>query len=395
MDELDYALETVDGTTFETLSAAFLRALGYEVKESGPHGTDGGWDARISMNGRSGIAHASVRNDWRRKLRDDAEKVADLEADRGDDYDIFAFVTNQQVTGQQELDMEDEIEEEYGWKLKLYHRQNLLGVIHDENPELADRYLDVDLGFDADYLAELEDLRENRLDLIQDREGPAGVLNEGAAAVVHVIPNGISSTRPVRSTTDLPDPTVLGTFALTRPEARGKAKFAVDTYNRDGDLYKGYALLRNDGLYESVSTNVFLRRRDDLWAVTTHDRTGPCMDASILIAVRDALANQAEMGFSGAASVWVTFLDAAEAKLNYGTNLFHAAGGKPQFGFDRYTTEVATLSIGDHSFDEVIAELEPSLSELWLEFGYQTGCGMIEDGEWTGQGISTNTVKFP
>jgi len=119
------------------------------------------------------------------------------------------------------------------------------------------------------------------------------------------------------------------------------------------------------------------------------------MDASILIAVRDALAAQAEIGFSGTASVWITLLDAAEAKLNHGTNLFHAATGKPQFGFDRYTTEVATLPIGDRSFDEVIAELEASLSELWLEFGYQTGCGMIEDGEWTGQGISTNNVNFP
>lgn len=395
MDELDYALETVDGTTFERLSAAFLRALGYAVKESGVQGRDGGWDARVEMNGQTGIAHASVRTDWRTKLRADAKKVADLEADRGDEYEIFVFVTNQQVTGQQELELEDEIAAEYGWKLKLYHRQNLLGLIYERKPELADRYLDIDLAFDADHLAELQDLRDERVDLIQRREGDAAPLSEGPAVVVHVIPNGITSNPPRRSTDDIPAPSVLGSFSRNRAQARGKSKYVLDSNNRFGDGYEGYALLRNDGLYESATTKLFGTLKENLWAKSTHDRDGPCLDAAILIAVRDALADQAKMGFSGTASVWITLLDAAEAMLDHGLNLYHSLSGQPSFGFDRYSTEVSPLSIVEQSYADVIPEMEPPLSEIWREFGYQSGSGKIKDGEWTGQDISVGDLSFP
>lgn len=94
--------------------------------------------------------------------------------------------------------MEAEISEEYGWQLKLYHRQNLFGLIHSENPDLADRYLDVNLRYDTDYLAELEEIRDQRLDIIQNWQNAANVLPDGAAVAVHVIPNGITSTQPIR-----------------------------------------------------------------------------------------------------------------------------------------------------------------------------------------------------
>lgn len=74
MDKLEWA-NTVDGTTFEKIAGEILRNEGYDVHESGVIGADGGWDARIAINGRQGIGHASVDNNWRGKLRDEVESV--------------------------------------------------------------------------------------------------------------------------------------------------------------------------------------------------------------------------------------------------------------------------------------------------------------------------------
>lgn len=64
---------------------AFLRTSDYNVHESGEGDADAGWDAEIEIGGREGIAHASVQNRWRRKLRGDAKKVCELEEERGED----------------------------------------------------------------------------------------------------------------------------------------------------------------------------------------------------------------------------------------------------------------------------------------------------------------------
>ncbi|WP_312912784.1 hypothetical protein [Natronosalvus caseinilyticus] len=44
MDQLEFALDKIDGHTFEDLSMAFLRGEGYDVHESGGSGSVGEWD---------------------------------------------------------------------------------------------------------------------------------------------------------------------------------------------------------------------------------------------------------------------------------------------------------------------------------------------------------------
>jgi len=129
MDDLEFALEKIHGHVFEDFAMAFLREEGYSVHESGGAGPDGGWDAQIELDERTGIAHASVQKRWKRKLRSDAKKVADLEDELGEDYDLLVFVTNQDVGGSQELDMQDEIREEYGWNLQIHHKKEILGEL--------------------------------------------------------------------------------------------------------------------------------------------------------------------------------------------------------------------------------------------------------------------------
>jgi hypothetical protein len=152
MDDLEFALAKIRGRPFEDFAMAYLREQGYQVHESGSSGPDGGWDARVELGDRKGIAHAGVQETWRQKLRSDAEKVADLEEQRGEDYSLFVFVTNQNVGGVQQLDLEDEIREEYGWILKIHHRKDILGELRQNCQGLTDDFLDVDLQKDHNHV---------------------------------------------------------------------------------------------------------------------------------------------------------------------------------------------------------------------------------------------------
>lgn len=380
MDELEFALETIDGRRFEDFAMAFLREEGYKVHESGGSGADGGWDARIQLGDMTGIAHASIRNDWRRKLRDDAKKVRGLEEDRDQDYDILVFVTNQSVTGKQELEMEDEIQSDYGWRLKVHHRDNILGELRQNHQDLADKYLDTNLKRDADHIGDIEDLVARRLKLIRERSDDAAKLDLGPVVALHIIPNGIFTTDKVRSSERIPDPPVLYE-RHPHPEIRGKSTIAYGK-STDDRKYDSYGLIRNDGLYESPTTSPIVEGHDgDFWIRgSIESRSGIGLDAHVVLATREVVSKLAEMGFSGSALVFVSFLDAANILLHRPDRTKGLSfGNPPAFGSAFYTTEYSTVQIGS---DEVIADLEPVLSEIWRQFGYKDGTENIEDGEW-------------
>lgn len=377
MKELEYALDVADGATFVNLAAAFLRSRGYRTKEFRPR--SGEWSARIWMRSRPGIACASVAPDWREALRSSARKAKRIERERETEYGLFVFVTNQDVTGLQEFDMEDEIAREYGWRLRLYHRQDLIGELYNTAPGLAKHHLDINLGFDTDHLAVLEELRDERLDAIHSRTEEAVDLPEGPVVALHVVPNGIFSTERRHASTDLPKPASLSGADSTAVDERTELKIAYDPGT--DDEYTGYALLRTDGLYESVTTALFERAGETLAVRAVGNEDEPGLDAATVATTRETLAHVSAMGFSATASVWVSLLDAADAGLDAGTGTDSA----PPLGFDRYTTRVGTMSITDRELPTVLAGVEPLLSELWRAFGHPDGTPSIEDGEWVGE----------
>ena len=386
MKALDYAIDTVDEETFANLAAAFIRSRGYRTKEGIERGE---WGARVWMRARPGIACASVAPDWRAELRASARKVKRLERDGNTEYELFVFVTNQDVTGLQEFEIEDEIRREYGWRLRLYHRQDLLGEIYNTTPGLAKHHLDVNLGFETGHLATLEELRDERLDAIEERRDEATDLRRGPAVVLHVIPNGIFSTEKRRVSSELPDPCLLSGGASPAVDARSELKIAYDHF--DESEYTEYALLRTDGLYEAVTTALFEGSKND--SVLSGGVDGsPALDASTIVAVRESLAHLATMGFSATASIWITILDATDARLDSGR---HKEERSPALGFERYSTKVATASIGVRDSAGVTADLEPILSELWRAFGYPDGTPHIEDGEWAGEPVTVGNLRLP
>ncbi|MCL7418771.1 MAG: hypothetical protein M8354_13165 [Halalkalicoccus sp.] len=388
MKELEYALEVADGATFVNLAAAFLRSRGYRTKEFRAH--TGEWSARIWMRSRPGIACASVAPDWREALRSSARKVKRLERERDTEYGLFVFLTNRDVTGLQEFDMEDEIRKEYGWRLRLYHRQDLIGELYNTAPGLAKHHLDINLGFDTDHLTTLEELRDERLDVIRARSGEATELDSGPTVALHVVPNGIFSTERRWASSEVPDPSVLAATDAPAVDARETLKIAYD--RSAGVDYGGYGLIRSDGLYESATTRLFEADGDKLLLRSSVGPDSPGLDASVAIAVRETLSHLSAMGFSATASVWISVLDAADARLDYDEDSLSPA---PPLGFERYSTRVTTTSIDERDHAAVLADLEPALSELWRAFGYPDGTPHIEDGEWRGGAVSTDGTTFP
>ena len=382
MDELEFALEKISGRAFEDFSMDFLRAQGCTVHESGSQGRDGGWDARIELGDREGIAHVSKRKDWRVKLRDDAEKVEKLEEESGENYDLFVFVTNRHVSGEQELEMEAEIQEDYGWTLIIHHKNNILGEVRQSQPELARRHFDIDLETDHEHLNEIEKLRDERLDEVKNRRGDSEELDQGPTVVLHIIPNGIFSKATTNSTQIL-EPMVFGDLVRGQSETRGKK---VKAFEHQGS---GYAIQRNDGLYESATTSIIREGHEGDWWLNgiIQSSGGIGLDAAVVLAVQDTLKNLSEMGYSGVAFVSLSLLDAKEVKLHHSTGVRRPFTTDPLFGEDEYSTEFTTVNIADK---DIIEAVEPMISEVWRQFGQQDGTINIEDGKWSRRSITFN-----
>lgn len=390
MNELEYALDTISGTPFEKLTADFLRVSGYEVHESGLKGTDGGWDARVELSTRRGIAHASTAEKWRQKIRSDADSVQDLEDERGENYDLFVFVTNQAVTGQQELDIEAEIESKYGWNVRIHHRENILGKIRTEEPGLAD-HLGVDVESERDHLEAVRELRDERIEVIQNRSGTAEDLQAGAAVALHVVPSGVFSNERKSLSGDVPELPILWEPITVRAEARGKYLLSTKNAGLRGP-WLSYGLLRNDGLYETVTANGIVEHEEKGYLQLNSTSASLGFDATVVLTVRRALSVLEALGFRGTAAVSLSLLDASGTILSKRDRGVRPFGGPNALQTDVYATEPVSVTVGG---DSLLGDLEPALSEVWREFGRPNGTENIEDGEWNGIDIRIGDDTIP
>lgn len=400
MDELEFTLEKIGPTPFEKLAMAFLRNKGYTVNESGLSAADGGWDARVSINNQHGIAHASTQTNWARKLREDAKKVSDLEDGRADGYDIFIFITNQEVRGRDQLDLEEEIQQKYGWNLKIYHRNNLIGEMRTNHPGLANDFLDVDLRTDDDHFEKLLELRDKRIQKIRNRSCEAAELEQGPVVALHVIPNGIISKQSRKYSGELPGPPVLWEPINPYHEVRGKDSFAP-VFGRSNEYCEAYGFIRNDGLFETAKSFAAYTKKEELAAPSMiHRREGFTIpmdvisddlgfDACVVITVRRVLDILEELGFSGSALVSISFLDASE--LRYERRSPHSNRTGEALGKEQYVTDPRFVDIHRGN---LLSELEPLLNEVWRELGLGKGTEKIEGGEWTGWGVSVQGDKL-
>ena len=392
MDKLEYAFDTIDWNTFEKFSMAFLREEGYEVRESGAAGPDGGWDGRVRLGDIEGIAHASTAENWRSKLRSDATKVENLETEMDESYDIFVFLTNQEVGGEQQLEIEKEIQNEFGWRLKLHHRREILGKLRQQHQELARGFLDIDLGVANEHLNEIKKFANQKLEDISNREGYANDLTDGPTLVLQIIPNAIFSSPTNSNPNEIPEPRVVFEKKPQYSEKHGKyTKFYGS--GASGDKMNSYAVLTNDGYYESASTpykyygsspsSAFIEKKNEIWLQGhPYNNLGLGLDAGIILTTKSTLNRLSDMGFSGTAFIRISLFEVHDVKLSVQLDEFkHFGLNPPQFDKSQYSTEFVNISVQG---EKLIERLQPILSEIWIEFTESpTPC--IKNGEWAVQ----------
>jgi tetratricopeptide (TPR) repeat protein len=134
------------GSTFERLCIDLLYRSGYrDIVPIEPQ--DGGRDAEEfprSGRGRSGepaFFQFSLEHNWKSKLRRDARKLHTA----GNEFTSLVFVTNQKSRGVDIDALRKELRREYQWELIVYSRAWLRLQLEEVHPDLAKKYLDVEV----------------------------------------------------------------------------------------------------------------------------------------------------------------------------------------------------------------------------------------------------------
>lgn len=379
---LEHAVDNMSGEDLEKLAPEVLREQGYNVKASGEHGRDGGWDAFIETPEKNGVAHASKQESWRRKLRSDAESASELEEERDWDFDVFVFITNRQPTGQQELDLRDEIKEEYGWSLDVLHRRDLISTLGTDRPDLADRILGVDIRKRSDNLKEIESLVEDRISKIRYSKGAASELYSNQFAVLHLMPNGMTTKDFADSFDVLPAPPAFALEGYGKPKTKGRAKYTVDS-RFDEDETQKYGYIHMNGLFEGVTTDLFYPTvTEDVQqeGMITNRSDGKGLDTKFCKCLSSGMSILNEMGVSCPVYLFFTLMGVEGHSMTSN----HKVGQLSTFDSDVYTTNPVTIE--DLQSDSTQVAKKP-LDELWRELGRGTGSPNYSEDGWIGSDI--------
>lgn len=233
-----------------------------------------------------------------------------------------------------------------------------------------------------DMLEELKQLRDDRIELIRDRDGLASALKPGAMTVVHILPAAITGDLDHIPASTLPVPKPLGD-TINGDDMTADARFA---WRQGGsDEWNGYGLIRNNGLYESVGNGMFSFWDDEtmIQAEVTSGNMG--LDASIIVAVKRALSAFEELGFSGPIYTFISLLDAAEYRLDDSRGLpSEFFPGDRTIGTDVFTAPPAELKTNT---DDGATALEPSINTIYHQMSWEDGSPNFTDGEWAGASV--------
>ncbi len=111
-----------DYTQFESLCHDLMAHLGYKNIEPLGAFADKGRDAiHVNKAGQTTIFAYSVREDWQKKLEEDASKIRD----HGHKCDEMVFVTTGNVTASDRDKTKARIKNEYGWALRIFGLERL------------------------------------------------------------------------------------------------------------------------------------------------------------------------------------------------------------------------------------------------------------------------------
>jgi hypothetical protein len=129
-----YCLQQVtDYVGFERLSHDVMSMVGYSTIEPLGGFKDKGRDAiHISFTDGATIFAYSVRDDWRAKLAEDAEKINR----HGHTCDHLVFITTSTITAGERDEAVDSIKQLYGWTLEIYGVERLRNLLDVQFPHI-------------------------------------------------------------------------------------------------------------------------------------------------------------------------------------------------------------------------------------------------------------------
>lgn len=132
---------------FERLCVDLLGRDGYwriaPIGGTNDHGRDA---EAVYWRGKSAqravvVFQFSLQEDWERKLREDADKIAA----HCSEVEAMVFVTSRAVTGAKQDKLAAEFKTDRGWALTIHSREWLRMRLEEFHPDLARKYLGVDL----------------------------------------------------------------------------------------------------------------------------------------------------------------------------------------------------------------------------------------------------------
>ncbi|WP_336036669.1 hypothetical protein [Halobacterium yunchengense] len=359
---LDAALQAIgDGARLEQLASDLLRREGYSVDPTGTRGPDGGRDSLLSIDNEQGILHCSVAEEWESKIKSDVESARN----RPEDFEFFLFATIQNPAGIMRDRVEEEIAEEYGWRVRIYDferlRNRLMG--NRENHDLAREHLSVDPGhaFD-DISSQINDRCESFLERLHEREAPYGSIRSDLPfAAVHIIPAESLNDNFDRIAVDLPDPPCFASRSgLT--QRVGDAVITCNPTGLEDEPYAHYTSFHIEGWMEAVSTYVDVAQAD-----TPQLTYG--LDRYIVHFVEQALESYEQANIYPPFFVYITLIDAADYTMSKPPRMTGPAVSR-DLGTDEFRLNRVTIK----SYDEDVPNaLRRPLYQLWNRAGWSTG----------------------
>lgn len=377
-EQVENAIRDIDHDDWEQLCSDILRAADYEVRPTATgRGGDGGKDALISRGDRTGIAHYTTRNKSRTKskLKKDAEEAAGHDQD----YDVFIFMTNKEISGATVDDLVDDHREKYGWELRFWHRETVRNFLMGSEPELAASHLSVDpraAFFDGKQ--QIDEYHQERVQNIANRDHLDIPLAPGPVVILQLLPNGHDTVRYVDTPSDLPLPPMYGMTKGVKPTQIGNAVYSVNDrlahMGYTSQTQNGYTRLDEHGRFEAAGTSPFFQDgRTGKVALS-----GEHMEVDLVRTLMGGLHCLESMEVSPPVYLYVTVQDVKDIPLQSSAGNGPMGGGG--FTTDNYAPPVVEIS----SFDAFVPDLlrEP-VNLIWTKARWNNGSPFYDDDGWT------------
>lgn len=377
-EQVENAIRDIDADDWEHLCSDILRADDYDVKPTATgRGGDGGKDALISRGGRDGIAHYTTRKKSRTKskLKKDAEKA--VAHDR--DYEIFVFMTNQEISGAVVDDLVDDHREKYGWELKVWHRETVRNFLMGSEPELAASHLDVDPRASyPDGKQQIDDYHEDRVQNIATRDRIDIQLADGPVLTMHLLPNGHDTVRYVDTPSELPLPPMYGKDKGVDKVQIGDAVYSVsDRLSYRGDTSQdqpGYTRLDEHGRFEAAGASPFMQNpRTSEVALSGED-----MEVDLAHTLKGALRCLRTLEVSPPVYLYVTVQDVQGVQLQSSEGDTPMGGGG--FGTGSYAPPAVEISDLDTPVPELLRE---PANRIWTKARWNDGSPFYTEDGWS------------